>query len=213
MLRRHTLLSSARRRNAGPVPTFIGGGVGVTTTAGVDSTGANFAVVVGSYYTDAPSFSDNKGNSYTRLNIYVNYAWRIVIGYAFGITAGSGHTITATPADFCGIYSGFFSGISTSSPFDVENGGNGSGSPVNTGSITPSQAHTLIIAAINQSDTGTGISIDSGFTIISQRNRDGSAQGGGMAYKIMTAATATNPAFTISGSPTSSAAAIASFKY
>lgn len=187
------------------------GGISGGTSSAIDTTGANLIVVTVTWYIAGGatmSVSDSKSNTWTARTDYISGgAVSIQTFYCYSPTVGSGHTFTfsGTANSYSSATIAAFSGIAAS-PYDAENGTNyPSGTTAyQTGSVTPSQANTLIIAACGF-DLGAGgpggpaanISVNSGFTITdSVAYGYGTGEGNSMAYKVMTAATATNPTFT-----------------
>lgn len=169
------------------------------TTGAIDTTGANFIVVAATL--DAlgtPAISDNKGNSYS---IFLSAATgtfsRERLYYVINPTVGSGHTFTITNTNIHPtICVAAFSGVNTSSTFDVENTNvdNSSGTTIQAGSITPSNNDSLIVAAFGMTAAGSA-SINSGYTITDQVST-GNSWGLALAYLIQTTAAATNPTWT-----------------
>lgn len=190
-----------------------------TTTNAINTTGADFIAVVVVWDGTAGStntVSDNQGNSWTpRTAIHDNTGTlgNVRIHYCASPTTNSSHTFTltcsGTPANPA-IAVAAFSGVN-STPYDVENGAY-SGSPISTGSVTPTQDGSVLIAGVGGSQ-GTVDSINNGFTICGHgpRNPPTTYRTIGMAYKIQTTAAAINPAFTF-GSGSFCYASIASFK-
>jgi len=86
---------------------------------------------------------------------------------------------------------------------------------LSTGSTTLSQANTVVVAGLGFEANSSGtISINSGFsTPVTTPHSAGNNDGGSIAYKILTSASATNPQWATSSSSTDGAATIASFKY
>jgi hypothetical protein len=127
-------------------------------------------------------------------------------------TVGTGHTFTVSGTSlFQSLIASAFSGVATASPFDVENGAGSAGATsIATGSVTPSQANSLIVTTVGS--LWSSHSIDSGFTEIADvAYSAGNHFSIAAAYLVQSAASAVNP--TWSG-PTSedSAARIAVFK-
>jgi hypothetical protein len=89
-----------------------------------------------------------------------------------------------------------FSG-SAASPFDVENGFNGSGTTLQPGSVTPSEANELLITALAFNGSGSPLSINLGFTVIEDANFvSGQSYGVGLAYLIQGPAAPVNLTWT-----------------
>lgn len=189
------------------------GTVGGVTTNAIDTSGANFIILHVSWYGSgsAGSVSDNKGNTWTPLTakITTNSASRLF--YSFSPNVGTGHTFTAS-AEYSSLQVMAWSGIA-SSPFDVENGGTGTGGSLSTGSVTPSQASSVLITGFSDGNGSGIISIDLGFTITDTNPFSGGTNlGGTMAYKIMVASAATNPTWSNTLTSVDLSATIAVFK-
>lgn len=186
---------------------------GGTTTA-IDTTGANLIVVsVSGVSSTAVTVSDSKGNTYTSLTrrensspVVFNQLW-----YVYNPTVGSGHTFTVGGANtYSAIAVMAFSGA-IASPADQENGAtSSSGTSIATGSITPSQNNEIVIAGICRENSTNG-ALDSGFTYLDVPYVGAVSMGGGIGYKIQTAAAAVNPSFSWTTSA-ANAASIESFK-
>jgi hypothetical protein len=189
-------------------------GIDTATTSAVNTTGANLIVIQASNYAvqAAPTITDNKSNTWTALTAQAGSVVRGTLYYCLNPTVGSGHTFTITST---GGYPSLsilaFSGVATTSAFDVQNGSTASSSTtVAPGSITPSAANELVITGVGTQSAAVS-SVGSGFTIGSTANWSASQFGSSLAYLIQTTATAENPTWTMSGSATLSAE-IASFK-
>lgn len=195
--------------------TAINGG----TTGSINTTGANLIVVGVSDYrvSGFPTVSDNKSNSYTSLTPSDDgVTCRATLFYVASPTVGSGHTFTvAGTGIYASIFVAAFSGMA-GSPFDVENG-NATASPwdtLATGSVTPSQAASVVASVISWNivpDSGS-MSVGSSYIITDQlQTSNGNYLGGAFAYKILSSASAQNPVWDYSETPPSGAAAIAAF--
>ncbi len=192
--------------------------VGFATTSSATTTGANLIVVHVAWFslsTPTAVVSDSKGNTWSPLTASVSDAtWSSQFFYCSSPTVGSGHTFTATAASASAVVTfQAWSNMSTSSVFDQQNGGTGVGtSSVATGSITPSQANTVVIVGYVANNSRTFSSFSDG-TYTSSDTETGTGTGlGGMGYKVFTAASAQNITVNFSGNSTN-AAVIASFKY
>lgn len=185
------------------------------TTNAIDSTGANFAAIAASFTQTMALPIDSFGNVYTGLTAQTASGSETLRWYyCENPTVGSGHTATATPSGGSGFPTAslnVFSGVATSSSFDVQNGVSNalSVSSLQTGSITPSAGGELLLYAAGDLSTSGTVAVDTG-AILDQVNL-----GGGLhfalatAYEIQTTATTRNPTFS---SGTFRDAAIASFK-
>lgn len=181
---------------------------GAGTTSSIDTTGASLLVVGVSSYgppSGSATISDSKSNTWTLLTLYAGVDYGIQVYYATNPSVGSGHTVTTGGGlSFPGLVFSAFSGVDTASPFDVENGNSAIASTNQAGTVTPSNANSLVIsaAAIRQSGM-LPTSIDGGFTILDQ----GGGVSGiavGMAYLIQTSIAAADPTWTFSASNASS---------
>lgn len=183
-----------------------------TTTPAIDTTGANLIVVsIGTF--GGFALSDSKSNTWTQLTTRTGGSFATKIYYCLTPTVGSGHTFTLS-SGFPTVCVTAWSGAATSSVFDVENGaGSTAVTSIVTGSVTPANANSLVIASIGAADSSTGpVAISGGFTISDQGfGNTGVTESGAQAYLIQTSAAAANP--TWSGFSSSDAgAAIAVFK-
>lgn len=189
------------------------------TSSAVDTTGATILVVGLSRYQagGAVTITDSKGNTYTALTAQAssNVAYSRIY-YCPNPTVGSGHTFTGTGSEsYFTIAAAAFSGVTTTSPFDVENGAvspsSGAAPVISTGSVTPTNAGSLAAAVVAICDNGTTASVDSSYSISDQMVWvNNTAEGVALAWKEISAAS--NPQFTISGGVTDSSAVIAVFK-
>lgn len=193
------------------------GGDNGGTTTGFDTTGATLLVaVVGSYnQTTQPTISDSKSNTWTALTAYEDGAsrTRVRIYYVANPSVGAAHTATAAQAScFCSIAFAAFSGVTTTSPFDQQNGSfTDSGTSVQPGSITPSEDNTVVIAGLGSDTAASSHAINGSYTLQVSHDGGGAHLGSHLAFWIQTTATATNPTYSWSGTDQASAA-IASFK-
>lgn len=184
------------------------------TTASIDTTGADIIVINVGWYGSGttPTVTDSKSNSWTSLTSRVDANIGCRIWYKASPTVGSGHTFTATGlGSYPNIQVLAFSGAHAT-PFDVENGGTGTGSTKQPGSITPAEGNELVIAGLgHENNSGGAVSIDGSYTAYTVAYSVGNCEGGGIAYWIQGSATATNPTWNITNSA-AIAAAIAAFK-
>jgi hypothetical protein len=196
-----------------------GGAASSVTTGNLTTTGADLLIVAVTDYQASTlgSVSDNKSNTWTQLTSRNDGAVaRVTFWYAKNATVGSNHTFTYNG---CGgtcyptIYVQAWSGSDLTAPFDVENGASGAAiSSLATGSVTPNQANSLLLAATNPWTVSIS-SIDSSFTIDDSRAYNpGFEFAGAVAYLVQGSAAAVNPTFTYSGSTAGAAAVIAAFK-
>ncbi len=160
------------------------------------------------------SVSDSKSNTWTPLTAQEITSAGSRLYYSYGGTVGSGHTFTVSGTGvFACIQVAAFSNAA-SSPFDVQNGATATvWTTLSTGSVTPSQASSIVVAGVAFiPDAGT-LTIDSSFTITNTNAYAGGNNiGGSLAYKILSSSSAQNPAWDGSLTPDDGAATIAVFK-
>lgn len=186
------------------------------TSSAINTTGANLLIIALVTYsgvsTDAV-ISDNKSNKWIPLSTNSSSGARTRFYYAQSPTVGSGHTFSATgTGTYPAIAVSAWAGASTA-PYDTENTSTFSGSTAAAGSVTPSTSGELVLAAWGDGITNdpTGVSVDSGFTILDTlTNVAGTAFGVSHAYLIESAATTKNP--TLSGTLGAGSSVIACFK-
>ena len=193
------LIASAQANDSG------GGGEDPTTGA-IDTTGANFLVMMCSAINGRDlTPSDSKGNTWVSAKTLTANNMRVEIFIAENAIVGSGHTFHANSPygdSYASIAAAAFSNVKTASSTDQTNS-NGSAT---AGSITPTEDNELVIAAISASGGSTGIG--GGFTVA--QFVSGPVRGG-LAYLIQSTAAAANPTWSsVSGNLSS---AIASFKH
>lgn len=192
------------------------------TSSGVNTTSADtIFLVVGHETAVAPSLTDSNSNTWALIRTHDNGfgRWNSLFRTATTATVGAGHTFTVSLTNgVIGIALTAFAGGATSSIDDQENSNGATFSTsIQTGSITPSEPGTLIIAGCNASDSGRDPdTIDSGFTVAAHVAEGGGGTvgfGTGIAYLVQGAAAAVNPTWSITGgSATHVIATIASFK-
>lgn len=181
----------------------------------VVTTVANLLLFGYSQFGSGLSVADSKTNTWVELTPQNNIGLTAVIWYVGGTpNVGTGHTFAAGGANQTGQVSAW-SGLQTT-PFDVENGASAGGPSLTfqAGSVTPSAGNSLVIANVVWNTYTDAVTIDSGFTIISQNTiTSGATFGAATAYLIQSSAAPINPTWTFgSGSGASNIAAnIASF--
>lgn len=192
-------------------------GNGGGTTGSFDSSGGDLIVVgISSYGMPTASVTDNKGNTYTALTGTANgpSGAACKLYYCANPTVGTGHTVTFSQGlSYPVISVAVFSGVTTTSPFDVENGAN---STTNTslapGSVTPTANGEVLISVLSLAAAYSGLGIDSSFSIAqSQAYSGGNNMGGAIAYYVQPTAAAINPTWSWTSS-VGCATTIASFK-
>lgn len=197
-------------------PAFIGSGV--STTSAIDTTGANLLIAYANDYTGyshSLAVSDSKGNTWTALTAQDDTSSTYSrLFYCAGGTVGSGHTFSigiggaGNPIIAVQAWSG-----ANVSPFDVENGSNANARTIQPGSVTPSQANSLIVCGFSEG-VEAGYSINGGYTttVTDDVGTHGNT-GMALAYLVQTSAVATNPTWsTVSNGIAPKTACIAVFK-
>jgi hypothetical protein len=185
------------------------GGGAVTTSPGIDTSGANFVVVVVSganAINPIGSVTDNMGNgAYTARTQSPTFGNVGVVEQTFykaSASVGVGHTWTVGAAStFCTIAVAAFSGVATS-PFDTEAIGNSGGvsNALQAGSVTPSANGALVVMGTVLRGLNAVNAINSSFTLLdSLDTSSGNAQGGALAYLIQGTAGAVNPTENFAG--------------
>lgn len=193
------------------------GGINGGTTAAIDTTAADFLVIVVTKYSGAGSVTptDSASNTWTQgptvnggeseATLWFEQAPAVSASHTFSIS-GSGIYGTLNVAAFSG---------SAASPLDQTNqsGASSSVGSLQAGSITPTQAGELIIAGWSAGNGDTANpAIDSGFTITDNSPYTISvSEGGALAYLAQGAAAAINPSWSWTSNSVGSAI-IASFK-
>jgi hypothetical protein len=188
------------------------------TTSSIDTSGASLLVAYISSYASAaaPSITDSNGNTWNYLTTYTQASSvRGRIAYAINPTVGAGHTFTVSgTTNYPSLGVAAFSGVDTSSPYEVENGAVtvATAASLQTGSITPATNNALVISGASIGSASVTVSVDSGLTEIGELALvGGQAFGVCLAYLIQGTAAAINPTWTNSVSGYL-ATAIASFE-
>lgn len=186
------------------------------TTSAIDTSGANLLVVVAIKFAPGvtgASITDSKSNTWTSLTAQTQASDAYCqIFYCASPTVGTGHTFTWLGANtFAGVAVQAWSGANVT-PFDVENGAGATATSLATGSVTPGQNNSLIIAGLCASTGSNTYAIDSGFTVTDSIDYvGGSGLGIAMAYFKQGSAAAINPTWSWITSA-DAAATIAVFK-
>jgi hypothetical protein len=189
------------------------------TSGTFDSTGANLLVVMLSESnTTDDAITDSKGNTWHELTQQANGGRSGVLWWSAPTTVGSGHTVTvAGVSNFSAMAIQAWSGGATGTPFDQQNGANGVGTSLATGSVTPTTDGQLVITGFQWGDT-TGLATISGGGFSSGSIDDNvkgigaQAQGVAMAHVIQTTAAASNPTWAEPGGADFIASLVATFK-
>lgn len=194
----------------------------VGSTNSIDTSGANFIVVVCHYYQPATiSVSDNKGNTWHKISTYGSgdntYGWA-QLAYAYNATTGTGHFFTCSPdpGGYNSITVTAYSGVKSSSdPLDTSNGNNSSPpTTVQPGGVSPSQTGDLLVTAYSSAgSSGSSASISPSPTFtITDTEYNGSGMDGGMAYAVVSDTNSYNPTWTVNNETQGESAVIAAFK-
>lgn len=185
-----------------------GNAVTVTQT----TTGADFMAVVVSWYNlgTTPVVTDTNGNTWTGRTIRTTGDQSVQVFDCAAPIVGIGHGVTATgTGSFPCMWVGSFAGVHAT-PHDAETGNTtASGTSLTTGSLTPSQADSLLIAGYGLY-TATGISVDGGFGYSAMNYGVGTNLAAAGAYLIQSGGpTAANPAASWTGACKGAAAIVA----
>jgi len=182
------------------------------TTGAIDTTGADFLVVIVHSYSDSfPGVSDSNSNSWTPRTKYQSTTYQgVQISYCRGGTVGSGHTFTVAGTGTYPTVSVLAWSGSAATPYDQENGNPGAAGAqtIAAGSVTPSEDNELVIAGLATLSAVTSPGI-AGYTI--EDSQVATPVTGVSAYQIQTTKTATNPTFTWTTASNCSAV-VATFK-
>ncbi len=196
-----------------------GNGLNTFTTGAIDTTGDSLIVIAQGGY-DAPgagALSDSVLNSYTQA-VQAGSATNALatVSLKYAPTTNAAHTFTSTGSTIAEalLAVGFTGALTSATPLDQTNGSAGGGAGVSrqAGSITPGEDNEVTIAVLTWDATITGLSINSGFTILDTVDyAPGVTFGCSIAYLIQSTAGAVNPTWSWTNSATT-AAVIASFK-
>ncbi len=186
------------------------------TTPAVDTTGASLLVAYSASGAADAVITDSKSNTWTRLTERTSaFSGQEAIFYIENPTVGTNHTFTSGGLGNVdpGLVVVAFSGAAISGVFDQESSINGTTSPAQPGSVTPSEDNELIVTCCGGTISGFGA--PSGYTL--QESLDvssGANYGVAIAYKIQTSASAENPSWTFTdiGSGNDGSVAAATFK-
>lgn len=188
-------------------------GAGSQTTTGIDTSDADFLLVVLTTHTtpDTGNFSDSKSNSWSWLSTYGGGTnnFNVKIGYCNDPTVGTGHTVT-NDSSYHVLFFYAFSGMSGWT-FDTENGGEDSD---NTGSITPDQVNEFLVTAVCAGvDSCDNCTVDGGFTLEDQVPYDsGVNPGGAVAFDLVYPSTDSESCTWTDVTPANNGLTIAAFK-
>lgn len=193
-----------------------GDSVSSVTTGTITTTSGNF-IVAGLSYTALSSFSDSKTNTWTTgVGPIANGGDSNLQKYAFNISGGTLHTLTANlgaAGNYCSICAVEYSGLTTTDPLDKSNTGTGtSGSLDTTATATTSQADELLIGSGTQNLSANNVwTAGASFTKRSEINLGATTSVGYLEERIVSA-TGAYSAPMGSDKTTAWAAAIATYK-
>jgi len=183
-----TLLAHTSAAEAGYATGFV-------TTPAINTTGADFLVVIGQ--SDDPStgvLTDSKGNTWTP-RASTSGPTPVVYDCA-APTVGSGHTFTMTHVGgfTAALAVAAFSGVHTS-PFEAVVNKSIASAKGQAGILAPSVGDLVIVGAAGQYPTvAAGSAIDSDFTVLETADGAGFSESHvGMAYLIVTGASGEAP--------------------
>jgi len=212
-------LIEPKKAQAGPgtftlVANTSASGISGATTGSIDTTGADLIVIglaVDDGYNGTPT--DSKSNTWTQAaSSYTQGNVRVRLWYTVPSSTGSGHTFTFSGTPVGSMFVAAFSGAAQSSPLDQQNGANGFGSSLQTGSITPTESNELVVSVYSANAAASPMSVNSGFTETNEIDfGSGDHYGGTMAYLVQTTASGVNPTWSRTGT-NGQAATIVSFK-
>lgn len=192
-----------------------GNGSSAATTAAADTSGSSLLVVAAASYSGGTTavITDSKGNTWTNLTLKSAGVVKGRISYAENAVVGSGHTFSGQATDaYPAIAMQAYSGVATSSAFDVENGAaNGTVASAQPGSITPSSDNEVLVYAMTGGNNTDTLSVNVGAFSDQQLGVPAQAFSVDFAYQIQTTATARNPTFSWS-TACDATTEIASFK-
>jgi hypothetical protein len=211
----HWLLSLLFLAQGIPFPGFISGSTppiafvqkasasGTTnwTTVAADFTGANFLFGCQSGFAGLGTPSDSSSNTWTALTLRQTGNQLGKAYYVKNATVSASQTFTITGGSSGAFIVTGYSHVNATAPLDGSDVGTaGTGSTAQPGSVTPSNAKSLVSSCLSfQNNSVTVNSIDSGMTI-RQTVPSGSSFGASVADIIETSIVAKNPIWTFSGS-------------
>lgn len=185
--------------------TTISGATG-GTTPGINTTSASLIIISVSYISGStPTPTDSYNNTWLSLTSQTFVTAYNQLFYVLNPIVGPGHTFSTTGTTSAIEVASFSNVLSFAS---IQNGTQGSGNPIATGSVSPLTNNCLIVSGINFISAGA-VSINSGFTITNQNNfATGVNNGGALAYLVQTSATAANPQWTLGAGGASTTIAV-----
>lgn len=173
-------------------------GAFTVTTPAINTTGANLIVVYIAHDGSTGGPSDSAGNTFTCLtNYHPSFPNLAMLCYVLNPVTSASHTFSYSSGGSApSLAVEAFSGVAS---FGTQNGNAvGSGTTIQTGSVTPSVASSLVISGL-ATNAVVSVSIDSSFTITDTVTfLAGNHYAISMAYLIT--GSAVNPTWTISSS-------------
>ncbi len=204
------------------VQSVVGNTSSVTTSPGIDTTGANLIVVNVTGFNlggGSQTLTDNKSNTtYVALSQAGSGTCHNNLWYILSPTVGSGHTFTYNSGGssiFGTIQVAAFSGAVPSFDRETTNSNSSPATTIQPGSITPGNNNEVVMTGVCFSDDAgsSTYTINGSYTITDFIGfATGNNEGGGLAYLVQTSAAATNPTWTDSSSATTQTASIAAFR-
>lgn len=182
------------------------------TSSAFDTSGATLIVATVTYRNGDPGApTDSKGNTYTGLTTRGGAYCIQKMYYCEGPAVGAGHTFTqfsSAASNNVSISVAWFSGTATSGALDVQSGGS-----TLTGSITPSQANSLVVfAGADYYLVAAPASVSSPFTAAQTYIAAGPQEPACVAYYVQGAAALVSGTWTFGGSSVNQVHSIAVFK-
>jgi hypothetical protein len=147
------------------------------------------------------SLVDNKGNTYTQVGTEQSVSLKTRLYVCENGAGGAGHTVTFTlsVADFITIFFGEAVGGVLDTAITAQ--GEDSSSPYTIASGVPSQAESLVVAAIGTKGTGTITHTESsGFGVVDEVSDSGSFWTGAIATKTLSSAASQTISWTATNS-------------
>lgn len=168
------------------------------TISGLNTAGSNIFLAVVNYYVlgTAPSFTDSKGNSWTPTTLKTQSVGAHIVYYCINPLTDSSHSFTASGVG--SFPSVAVIALSTNAPSialdvgKIATATQSSGTTINPGSLTPSAANALLVAACESGGTAPTCSL-SYTTEESYAYVPGTSFGTGIAWKFDATATARDP--------------------
>lgn len=195
-------------------------GGGTCTTSAVNDTGATLLTVGCTSFTGfSCTVADSNSNTWVPLTTYgsttLPNTTTTTIYYAVSPTVGASDTYTCS-AKFTGCFQASWSGTLTTPlviDFEVGNFTASNVLTLSPGAIVASSVGELFFT-IFSSDTPvtmTGLTINSGFTVLNTVNTTAAGNAGGSAYLVTSSTALIGPTWTMTGIPSAAASSMATF--